>query len=147
MNGLPIFWMIMIFFTALLLGGAFGYMYKQNLVDKIQREQKDEAGRVLEAAKEQARLLEIQARDEAIEIRKVAEEEIERARLARRNAEESAHASLPSRGGGASVRAPCQRQQHGHFGEAKNAMDERTVGPDEETTERVFRLGHYLAAN
>ena len=81
MNGLlTIFWMLLIFVTAFALGGAFGYMYKQNLVDKAQREQKDEAERLLENAKEEARQIEIKARDEALEVMKKGESEIERKR-------------------------------------------------------------------
>jgi len=80
MNGNIIIWMMLVFVMALALGGAIGFMYKQNLVDKAQREQKDEAERILVNTKEQARQLEIKARDEALEIRKKAEDEVERRR-------------------------------------------------------------------
>ncbi|MEW5871382.1 MAG: ribonuclease Y [Chloroflexota bacterium] len=62
------------------LGIWAGYMYKQTQVDKAQRLQKDEAERLLEAAKEQARQMEIEARDQALEVLKKAEAEVERRR-------------------------------------------------------------------
>ena len=80
MNGTIIFWMFLIFFMALALGGALGYLLKQNQVEKAQREQKDEAKNLLDQAKEDARQIEIKARDEALEIRQKAESEIERKR-------------------------------------------------------------------
>ena len=65
---------------ALVLGGAIGYFYKQNRVEKEHLMQKDEAERVLEEAKEQASNMEIQARDQALRIQQKAEVEVERKR-------------------------------------------------------------------
>lgn len=65
---------------ALILGAAIGYLYKQNLVEKAKRDQTDEAERLLEAAKEQAREIEIQARDQALEVLQKAEADNERKR-------------------------------------------------------------------
>ncbi len=44
----------------LLLGVAVSYLYKRNQVQKAKHAQLDEADRVLEAAKEEARQIEIQ---------------------------------------------------------------------------------------
>jgi ribonuclease Y len=63
-----------------LLGAAVGYYYKQTQYEKLQLEKKVEAERVLDAAKEQARLIEIQARDQALEVIQKAEGDIERRR-------------------------------------------------------------------
>jgi ribonuclease Y len=65
---------------ALILGAAIGYLYKQNRVEKAKREQTDEADRLLEAAKEQVREIEIQARDQALEVLQKAEIDNERKR-------------------------------------------------------------------
>ncbi len=65
---------------ALVLGLAVGYFYKQNQVEKLQLQQKDEAERLLEEAKEQARLIEIQARDQALAVIHKAEADTERKR-------------------------------------------------------------------
>jgi ribonuclease Y len=64
----------------LLIGAAVGYYYKQTQYEKLQLEKKVEAERVLEEAKEQARLIEIQARDQALEVIQKAEGDIERRR-------------------------------------------------------------------
>ncbi len=66
--------------VALALGLALGYYYRQNQYEKARLEQKEEAERLLEEAKEQARLIEIQARDQALELIKKAEADIERKR-------------------------------------------------------------------
>ncbi len=65
---------------ALVLGLVIGYLYKQNQVEKAKHEQLDEAERLLEEAKEKARGVEIQARDQALEVLQKAENEIERKR-------------------------------------------------------------------
>ena len=65
---------------ALILGAAIGFLYKQNLAEKAKREQTDEAERLLEAAKEQAREVEIQARDQALDVLQKAEADNERKR-------------------------------------------------------------------
>jgi ribonuclease Y len=76
-----LFWILLIFLPiALVLGGAVGYMYKQSKVEKAQLMQKDEAERLLEEAKETARLMEIQARDQTLDILQKAESEVERKR-------------------------------------------------------------------
>ncbi len=77
MNGLIV---VIIILFALILGAAIGYLYKQNLAEKAKREQTDEGERVLEAAKEQAREIEIQARDQALEVLQKAEADNERKR-------------------------------------------------------------------
>jgi ribonuclease Y len=76
-----LFWILLIFLPiALVLGGAVGYMYKQSKVEKAQLMQKDETERLLEEAKETARLMEIQARDQTLDILQKAESEVERKR-------------------------------------------------------------------
>ena len=63
---------------ALVVGGAVGYVLKQSRVEKAQLKQKDEGERLLEQAKEQARLKEIEARDKALELLQKAENEVAR---------------------------------------------------------------------
>ncbi len=74
-------WIELIFLPiALVLGLVIGYMYKQSQVEKAQLQRKDEGERILDEAKENARLTEIQARDQALRIIQKAEGDIERKR-------------------------------------------------------------------
>ncbi len=66
--------------VALLIGLAIGYFYKQSQVEKIKLQRKDEAERILDEAKENARLTEIQARDQALKIIQKAETDNDRKR-------------------------------------------------------------------
>jgi ribonuclease Y len=66
--------------VALVLGSVIGYMYKQSQVEKIQLAKKDEAERTLHSAKEEARLLGIKARDEALNVIQKAEGDLNRRR-------------------------------------------------------------------
>lgn len=65
---------------AVALGAVIGFLYKQSQAEKAKREQTDEAERLLEAAKEQARQVEIQARDQALDVLQKAEADNERKR-------------------------------------------------------------------
>jgi ribonuclease Y len=80
MNGLYLIIELITIPIVLALGAAIGYLYKQNLVEKAKRDQTDEADRLLEAAKEQAREIEIQARDQALEVLQKAESDNDRKR-------------------------------------------------------------------
>ena len=80
MNGILI-WVLLLFIpVALVLGIIVGYMIKQNQVNKAILLQKDEAERILDEAKENARVIELQARDKALELHQKAETEIVRRR-------------------------------------------------------------------
>jgi len=61
-------------------GLYLGSKYKERLVEKAKQQKKDEADRLLEEAKESARLMEIQARDQALKVLQKAENDIERKR-------------------------------------------------------------------
>jgi len=75
------FWVIVILLPIFLfIGMVIGYFYKQNQVEKEQLRIKDKAERTLEDAREKARLIEIQARDQALEVLQKAESEIDRRR-------------------------------------------------------------------
>jgi ribonuclease Y len=65
---------------ALGVGIAAGYFYRQNQYDKARLQQKATADRIVEDAKEQARLMEIKARDQTLELIKKAENDMERKR-------------------------------------------------------------------
>jgi ribonuclease Y len=81
MNGNTIVWALVILLPiSLLVGLVLGYLVKQNQVEKIKQMQMDEGNRLLEEAKETARKVEIQARDEALEVHQKAEAEIVRRR-------------------------------------------------------------------
>jgi ribonucrease Y len=60
---------------ALPLGFVIGYLVKQNRAEKALLDQKDESERLLDAAREQVRVMEVQARDQALEVLQKAEAE------------------------------------------------------------------------
>lgn len=64
----------------LALGLVVGYYYRQNQYEKARLLNKAEAERILDDAKEQARLLEIQARDKALQVIQKAEGDMDRKR-------------------------------------------------------------------
>lgn len=78
MNGLTLWLPISI--LALLVGMGLGYLIKQSLVERELQRQKIEADRILKEAHEKARILELQAKDQALEIRQSAEAEVIRRR-------------------------------------------------------------------
>jgi ribonuclease Y len=80
MNGILSWVLLLLIPIGLVIGIAVGYYLKQNQVEKAQRLQKDEANRILEAAQERVREIELQARDAAIEIKQKAENELARRR-------------------------------------------------------------------
>ncbi len=80
MNGTLIWVLILMIPIALVLGGAVGYLVKQNNIVKEQQLQKEEANRLLEETKEKVRQMEIRARDQAMEVHQKAETEIVRRR-------------------------------------------------------------------
>lgn len=80
MNGVFVWALIILIPVALLLGAALGYFLKQSQVEKEKQLHQDEATRILDEAKEKVREMEIQARDQALEIHKKAEAEVERRR-------------------------------------------------------------------
>ena len=79
-NGALFIAVIVTIFIMLPVGIALGYYYKKSQVETLQRKQMDEAGRMLEEAKETANKIELEARDEAIDVLKEAEEEAARRR-------------------------------------------------------------------
>jgi ribonuclease Y len=80
MNGIFLWVLILLIPIALVLGAVIGYLVKQSQVEKIQQNQRDEANRILEETKEKVREMEIQARDQALEILQKAETENNRRR-------------------------------------------------------------------
>ena len=76
----PVVLLIILLPAVLALGLAAGYLYKQNQVEKIKLLQKEETERNLEEARERIKNMEIQARDQALEILQKAEAEIARRR-------------------------------------------------------------------
>jgi ribonuclease Y len=80
MNNLWIIILIILFPIVLAAGVAIGYLYKQNIVEKERLDQRDQAERQLKEAQEKAKLIEIKARDEALEIHQKAETDLVRRR-------------------------------------------------------------------
>jgi ribonucrease Y len=80
MNGVILWVLLLLIPVALILGAVIGYLIKQNQVAKETQRQSEKAGNILEEAKEQARQMEIQARDRALDVHQKAELEINRRR-------------------------------------------------------------------
>ncbi|MCJ7584447.1 MAG: ribonuclease Y [Anaerolineales bacterium] len=74
MNPNPIDYLIM--GLALVVGLIVGYFFNRYLSEKAQRKQHDKAEKILQEAKEQGRIIEIQARDRALKAAQAAEVEI-----------------------------------------------------------------------
>ena len=64
----------------LIVGFGIGYYIKKSLVEARQRRQKETGDRIIQEAKDQARSVEIKARDDALKITQAAEGEINRLR-------------------------------------------------------------------
>lgn len=71
---------ILFILLALLIGIGIGYFIRQLMYRNRISKQRDEAENILNTANEEAKIVEIQARDKAIEIRQSAENEISRRR-------------------------------------------------------------------
>ena len=67
MNSTVLIWVILILLpVSLFIGMVVGYFYKQNQVEKEQIRLKVKAEQTIDDAKEKARLVEIQARDQTV---------------------------------------------------------------------------------
>jgi ribonuclease Y len=71
---------ILISSLTLVLGLAIGFLISRSQAEKIRRNQHDEGEKFLQQSREQARTIEIQARDNALKISQAAESEITRLR-------------------------------------------------------------------
>jgi ribonuclease Y len=80
MNGVILWILVLLIPVALVLGAVIGYLIKQNQVAKEMQRQSEKAGSILDEAKEQARQMEIQARDRALDVHQKAELEVNRRR-------------------------------------------------------------------
>ena len=80
MNGVILWVLLLLIPVALILGAIIGYLIKQNQVAKETQRQAGQASNILEEAKEEARQMEIQARDRTFEIQQKAETEVNRRR-------------------------------------------------------------------
>src|SRR5512147_637063 len=65
----------------LAVGGALGYFFHRYQAEVLRRNQQEKADSILKGANEQARLIETQARDNAVKIVQAAEAEIKERRI------------------------------------------------------------------
>src|SRR6266496_2959453 len=72
-------WIISLFF--LIVGAAAGYFFHRYQAEVIRRNQQERADNILKGASEQARLIESQARENAVKIVQAAEAEIKERRI------------------------------------------------------------------
>jgi ribonuclease Y len=121
------------------LGAALGYYYKQGQYEKLRLQQKIEAEHILEEAKEQARLIEIQARDQALEVIQKAEGDIER----RRNEMNREEDRLQKRREELDVRLDRLEKREQALNKRQSLMDKRSNEIDrlhEQQTEELQRI-------
>jgi len=121
------------------LGAALGYYYKQSQHEKLQLQQKVEADHTLEDAKEQARLIEIQARDQALQVIQKAEGDIER----RRNEINKEEDRLQKRREELDVRLDRLEKREQTLNKRQSLMDKRANEIDhlhEQQTEELQRI-------
>jgi ribonuclease Y len=76
----PIGWII-VSVIFLILGGALGYFFHRYQADVARRNQQEKADNILKGASEQARLIESQARENAVKIVQAAETELKERRI------------------------------------------------------------------
>lgn len=76
-----IFMTIMVAILALVVGGFLGYFLHRYLAERAREDQQQRADSILKGANEQARLIETQARENAVKIVQVAEAELKERRL------------------------------------------------------------------
>ncbi len=72
---------LIIYVVFLLLGAALGYLFHRYQADVIRKNQQEKADNILKGASEQARLIESQARENAVKIVQAAEAEIKERRI------------------------------------------------------------------
>jgi ribonuclease Y len=72
---------LLVIIFALALGGVLGYFFHRYQADKALKNQQDKADNILKGASEQARLIESQARENAVKIVQAAETEIKERRI------------------------------------------------------------------
>jgi ribonuclease Y len=70
----------LIFIADAILVTAITYFVVRNLVDRFKRQQKDQAGNIIETANARAKVVELEARDNALKVMREAEKEITRRR-------------------------------------------------------------------
>src|SRR6476469_8615948 len=75
----PIAWIIGVIF--LILGAVAGYFFHRYQAEVLRRNQQEKADNILKGASEQARLIESQARENAVKIVQAAEAEIKERRI------------------------------------------------------------------
>ena len=75
----PIIWLVLIVF-ALGLGAAGGYFFHRYQTDKATRDRQEKTANILKVANEQARLIETQARENAVKITQAAEQDVKERR-------------------------------------------------------------------
>lgn len=73
-------WIFIISVIALVLGGVIGFYIKHYLTQQKNQRMKSEGERILGEAREKASNIELEARDQALEIRQKAEKETNRRR-------------------------------------------------------------------
>src|SRR5512138_3536521 len=78
-GGFLIIWLSIAFF-ALIAGLVIGYLVRNYLLAREQKEKKLEADHIIILAREQAQEIELQAKDKALQIRQSAEQDISRRR-------------------------------------------------------------------
>ncbi|MGC8856685.1 MAG: Rnase Y domain-containing protein, partial [Anaerolineae bacterium] len=127
---------LIIDFLALVIGVAAGYFFHRYQVEKNLRDQQETADSILKIANEQARLIETQARENAVKIVQAAEAEIKERRIELgREAER-----LDKRRSELDSRADRLEQREQALNKRQSAVDRRANEIEKLYEEQVARL-------
>jgi ribonuclease Y len=127
---------LMIDFLALVIGVAAGYFFHRYQIEKNRRDQQETADSILKIANEQARLIETQARENAVKIVQAAEAEIKERRIELgREAER-----LDKRRSELDSRADRLEQREQALNKRQSAVDRRANEIDKLYEEQMARL-------
>lgn len=121
---------------ALILGLTIGYLYKQMRIERDQRMKRELAEQILDEAKDKAQQIEIQARDEALEVLKKAESENDR----RRNEISKEEDRMQKRREELDIRLDRLEKREQALNKRQSAIDKRTNEIEKLYTEQMEEL-------
>ncbi len=130
----PLIWLLIFF--ALILGLAGGYLFHRYQTEKATRDQQEKTANILKGANEQARLIEAQARENAVKVVQAAEQDIKE-----RRAENSREAErLDKRRTELESRADKLEQREQNLNKRQSSIDRRANEMEKLYEQEVTKL-------
>ncbi|MGD8731359.1 MAG: Rnase Y domain-containing protein, partial [Anaerolineales bacterium] len=122
--------------VALAAGAVIGYFLRQLQLERVRKARREEADRVLEDAKAEAKDIELKARDQALRIRDEAEEEIKK----RRNELNREEERIQQRRGELDNRFENLERREQSLSKRQSSLDKKANDLDERHAQIVFEL-------